>query len=75
MVRLLKIAKVQNKMVKDLNDVLKIGVGFERMVFLLITFLLLVHVASCIWIFVAIFDDSSKQNWIYAKGFVDLTDF
>jgi hypothetical protein len=49
MVRLLKIAKVRNKLVKDLSEVLRISVGFERLLFLLIIFILLIHVIACFW--------------------------
>jgi hypothetical protein len=49
MIRLLKIAKVRNKLVKNLSEALKIGVGFERMFFLMIIFLLLVHIIACFW--------------------------
>lgn len=57
MVRLLKIAKVRNKLVKDVSELLRIGVGFERLLFLLIIFLLLVHIIACFWVFIARFDD------------------
>lgn len=65
MIRLLKIAKIRNKLMKDLSETLKIGVGFERLLFMLVIFCLLVHVIACFWIFIALFDDQSKDNWIY----------
>lgn len=49
MVRLLKIAKVKNKLVKNLSEALKIGVGFERLLFLMVIFLLMVHICACVW--------------------------
>jgi hypothetical protein len=49
MIRLLKFAKVRSKLVKDLTTKLKIGVGFERLMFLMVIFLLLVHVIGCLW--------------------------
>lgn len=75
MVRLLKIAKVRNKLVKNISEVLKIGVGFERLLFLMVIFMVLIHVISCLWIFIARFDDLSKNNWIWVKGIVDASDF
>lgn len=72
LVRLLKIAKVRNKLYKNLSEVLKIGVGFERLMFLFVIFMLLVHVIACLWIFIAIFEPTSKDNWIYAKGYQDM---
>lgn len=49
MVRMLKIVKERNKLVKYLNEVLKIGIGFERLLFLMLIFLVLCHIAACLW--------------------------
>jgi len=38
-------------------------------------FLIMVHVIACIWIFIAKFDEMSKENWIYIKDYDDLNDF
>jgi Ion transport protein len=65
MVRMLKIVKERNKLVKYLNEILKIGVGFERLMFMMLIFMVLQHVAACIWVFVARFDPTNKDNWIY----------
>lgn len=60
MVRMLKIVKERNKLVKYLNEILKIGVGFERLMFMMLIFLVLQHVAACVWVFVARFDPTDK---------------
>lgn len=65
MVRMLKIVKERNKLVKYMSEILKIGVGFERLLFMMLIFLVLQHVAACIWVFVARFDPTDKVNWIY----------
>jgi hypothetical protein len=39
--RLVKTVKVRNKMTKHLREMLKIGVGVERMILMLITFMIL----------------------------------
>ncbi len=49
LVRMLKIVKERNKLVKYLNEILKIGIGFERLLFLMLIFLILCHIAACIW--------------------------
>jgi hypothetical protein len=36
-------------MMKQLVEMLKIGAGFERIVFLLVTFFIMQHVIACIW--------------------------
>jgi hypothetical protein len=65
MAKVLKIAKIKNKFMKNMFEMLKINVGLERLMLLSIVFLLLQHVACCIWIFIARFDPYSKDNWIY----------
>ena len=49
MVRLIKVAKVRNQLVKNLQEILKIQEGIERLIFLMMVFLILVHVISCFW--------------------------
>ena len=49
MVRLIKVAKVRNQLVKNLQEILKIEEGIERSIFLMMVFLVLVHVSSCFW--------------------------
>jgi len=39
--RILRFIKIQSKMMKQLVDLLKIGAGFERIVFLLVSFFIL----------------------------------
>jgi hypothetical protein len=75
MVRMLKIVKERNKLVKYLNEILKIGVGFERLLFMMLIFLVLQHVAACIWVFAARFDPNNKMTWIYQGGMIDYPDW
>jgi hypothetical protein len=74
LVRMLKIVKEKNKLAKYLEELLKIGVGFERLLFLFLILIILLHIACCIWVFVGKFDDTSKDNWIYQNGFNDYDD-
>ena len=46
---MLKIVKERNKLVKYLNEVLKIGVGFERLLFFVLIFFVLCHIVTCFW--------------------------
>lgn len=48
-IRLIKIVKVKNKFVRHLADILKIGAGTERLIYMLITFFVLQHITACIW--------------------------
>jgi len=51
LVRMLKIVKERNKLVKYLSQMLKIGVGFERLLFFVLLFLVACHIIACLWIF------------------------
>jgi len=54
---------------KHLAEVLKIGAGFDRMVTLLLTFIILQHVTACLWIFFGKINEPDKMNWIYQKNY------
>ncbi len=58
--RLVKTVKVKNKMTRHLQELIKISVGVERVVLMLITFMILQHITACLWIFIGKYDSSSK---------------
>jgi len=49
MIRILKIVQIKNKFVKNLTERLQISVGYERLMFFGICFLVLEHVVTCLW--------------------------
>jgi hypothetical protein len=53
LIRVLKIVKQRSQLLKYLNDFLKIGLGFERLFFFAMIFLLLSHILTCIWVITA----------------------
>lgn len=53
LLRILKIVKDRSKVMKYLNDFLKIGLGFERLFFFIIIFIILAHIVSCIMVITA----------------------
>lgn len=69
--RLIKTVKVRNKLAKHLTDILKISLGMERAILMFLTFIILQHIAACIWIFAARQDEQGKLNWIYQKNLMD----
>jgi hypothetical protein len=71
MVRLAKFGKVRTKMFKNFSSVMEVTAGLDRLIFLSLVFFLLIHIIACFWIFIAKFDESSKDNWIYSKGYHD----
>jgi Ion transport protein/Cyclic nucleotide-binding domain len=75
--KLLRIAKVfknSSSIMKQINSVLKISIAFERIFWFLITYILLIHIEACLWVFVGKYDMSSF-NWIYSGDFQDTPDF
>lgn len=70
--------KEKNKLVKYVDDILKIGVGFERLLFFVFIFMLLCHIIACLWyiicfIFTYVFrvmvgridDNDDTLNWVF----------
>lgn len=53
LLRILKIVKERSKLLKYLTDILKIGLGFERLLFFLIIFLIMSHMVTCIQVIAA----------------------
>jgi hypothetical protein len=65
LIRVLKIVKQRSQLLKYLNDFLKIGLGFERLFFFAIIFLILCHILTCIWVITAQFAvDAYEDSWV-----------
>ena len=47
--------KEKSKLLKYVREVVKLGYGFERLVFFVLSFMMISHIVSCMWIFVAKF--------------------
>jgi hypothetical protein len=65
--RMLKVIKQKSKILAYINEFLKIGFGMERLLFFLIVFMILSHLASCLWIIMATLynpDGSFKGTWM-----------
>ena len=57
LLRVLKIIKERSKLVKYVQEILKIGAGFERLFFFTLMFFLVCHIVACLWVFVAAIED------------------
>lgn len=55
LIRVLKIMKEKSKLLKYLNEFLKLGLGFERLFFLLLVFFMVCHISTCLWVMIAAF--------------------
>lgn len=50
LLRVAKIARDRNNIMRYVHKLLKIGIAFQRLIFCLIIFFLFCHVTACIWI-------------------------
>ena len=75
MIRIVKIVKERNKLAKYLREIISISNAAERMFFFLLIFLTLIHICSCLWIFVAKYDEKSDTDWISIKEYEDYSNF
>ena len=53
LLRILKIVRQRSQLLKYLNELLKIGLGFERLFFFMIIFFILCHIITCLWVLAA----------------------
>lgn len=51
---------------RHMNNLFKVSIGIERLLWFTITFLVTVHLIACLWILLAkMEDESSYENWIF----------
>jgi hypothetical protein len=62
LLRVIKIVKEQGKFFKFFTDVLKISHGFERLLFFILIFMMLVHISACLWIIIPQFSATEANN-------------
>ena len=47
-----------------MKETLKIGIGFQRLLFFLLYFIIFTHVLSCFWMLVATFNEDESKTWL-----------
>jgi hypothetical protein len=60
-----------NRITSFFLEKLKLSANFERLFFFVIAFLLLIHFSSCIWYFIAKYQDLSPDCWVTRLGYID----
>jgi hypothetical protein len=55
LLRVMKLMKDKSKLMKVFSDLLKLGPGFERLIFFLMMSLILMHITACLWIILPTF--------------------
>jgi voltage-gated potassium channel Kch len=73
LIRLLKVIKERNTISKYLNEVLKLSVALERLVFFCFIFVVLVHIVACFWVILASFEDD-PNNFIFRNNLTNSDD-
>ena len=74
MVKLLKTNNL-NTISKFFLDLIKISPNIERLIYFIFAFLLLNHIAACVWYQVAKFQDLSPDCWVTRLGYIDSTHY
>jgi len=64
--RVIKVIKNQKRMKKLMSDVVKVGMGFERLTVFSIIFFMLCHLCACLWIIMAtlVNDETYSDTWL-----------
>jgi hypothetical protein len=68
---MLKVIKYRGKLLRWLNNVLKIKIGIERILTFFITFLVTVHLFACVWVLIGRMESTHVDNWIFSGGYQD----
>jgi hypothetical protein len=65
LLRVLKIMKEKSKLLKYINEFLKVGLSFERLFFFLLIFIILCHISTCLWVMIASFNSEDfVGTWV-----------
>lgn len=71
--RIAKMMKNSSKIFRHMNILLKISMAFERIFWFGFTYLILLHLVTCLWVFVGKYNLTSV-NWISIGGYEDVPD-
>ena len=61
---MLKVVKERNTLVKYINEIFKVSAGIERIIYIIFLFLILSHITSCLWYFLAKIEDFAPETWV-----------
>ena len=75
LIRMVKILKNNNSnsVSKFFLDLIKISPNIERLIYFIFAFMLLNHIAACIWYYVAKLQDLNPDCWVTRLGYIDAT--
>ena len=64
LLRVMKVIRERSKLMKYVEEILKIGIGFQRLCFFMLYFTLFCHVISCLWVMSASLEDNFEGTWM-----------
>ncbi len=73
MLKLMKSKSGSNRISKYILDKFKLDSNIERFIIFIFVFLILNHLAACIWYILAKFDDFGPDCWVTRLGYIDET--
>jgi hypothetical protein len=47
--RIMKVVRERNNLIRYISDILRINAGFERFIFFIILSIILCHISACFW--------------------------
>ena len=65
LLRFLKLMRNKNTFMKQISDLHKFDIGFERLLFFMLLSLVLIHIVSCLWVMFPSFDDDGESDNFY----------
>ena len=64
LLRVLKVVKKKNTVLKYVQDLLNIGIGFERLIYFVLTFIFGLHLSACLWIIIGNLELGNQMTWM-----------
>jgi hypothetical protein len=68
MIKVIKILKQRGTLVNKISEKLKINSGLERLIIFSFLFILFTHVAACLFLVLASFENGFYINWMEYSG-------
>jgi len=62
--RILKIIKEREKFIQIIKDLVRIEIGYERLIFFILLFVTVLHINACLWVFIGKTAEDYENSWI-----------
>ena len=75
LVKMLKLIKERNKLLRYLNEWLKLEAGIQRLFLTVLSFLVFCHIAACVWYMIGDINSDDPTNWIFRFSLLGASSF